>query len=467
MKRYIYLIKNMGLLTISSFGSKLLSFFLVPLYTSILTTKDYGIYDIFNTTIMLLLPILTSGMLEAVLRFPLTDKKNKNEIYFIGIKHLLRGFIILILICLVNYLFSVSSTLKQYGILFLAMYFTAATSQLLQSYARGIEMIAALAISGIIGALTVIALNIWFLLFLKWGLVGYFLANIAGMLLTTIYLLFALNVWKINPFKKVINKKLEKSMLEYAIPTIANSISWWVNNAADRYIIIGLFGLATNGIYSVSYKIPSIMTVFQNIFNQAWSISAVQEFDPNDSKGFYRNIYRMTNFFMVIVCSGLILTTKIFAKILYQGQFYTAWKYVPFLLISVLFGSLVGVLSGVFVAVKDSKRLGVSTVIGAFINVISGVLLSLIFGPIGAALGTTLSYVVVWIIRLIDIKKYMHLSINLCRDICTYILLFIQALCILFTKSTMTTYLLQTIFFFVILITNYEEVRTLLKKIKH
>ncbi|WP_323099631.1 lipopolysaccharide biosynthesis protein, partial [Limosilactobacillus reuteri] len=166
----------------------------------------------------------------------------------------------------------------------------------------------------------------------------------------------------------------------------------------------------TNGIYSVSYKIPSIMTVFQNIFNQAWSISAVQEFDPNDSKGFYKNIYRMTNFFMVIVCSGLILTTKIFAKILYQGQFYTAWKYVPFLLISVLFGSLVGVLSGVFVAVKDSKRLGVSTVIGAFINIVSGVLLSLIFGPIGAALGTTLSYVVVWIIRLIDIRKYMHLS---------------------------------------------------------
>ena len=420
MKKYIYLIKNMGLLTISSFGSKLLSFFLVPLYTSILTTKDYGIYDVFNTTIMLLIPILTSGMLEAVLRFPLTDKKNKNEIYLIGAKHLLRGFIILVLIYLVNYFFPVSIILKQYGILFLAMYFTAAASQLLQNYARGIEMVAALAISGIIGAVTVIALNIWFLIFLKWGLVGYFLANIVGMLLTIIYLLFALSVWKINPFKKIINKKLEKSMIDYAIPTIANSISWWVNNAADRYIIIGLFGLATNGIYSVSYKIPSIMTVFQNIFNQAWSISAVQEFDPNDSKGFYKNIYRMTNFFMVIVCSGLILTTKIFAKILYQGQFYTAWKYVPFLLISVLFGSLVGVLSGVFVAVKDSKRLGVSTVIGAFINIVSGVLLSLIFGPIGAALGTTLSYVVVWIIRLIDKCIYFLISINLIIQTTTY-----------------------------------------------
>ncbi|MFR0544731.1 lipopolysaccharide biosynthesis protein [Limosilactobacillus reuteri] len=467
MKKYIYLVKNMGLLTISNFGSKLLSFFLVPLYTSILTTRDYGIYDIFNTTIMLLIPILTSGMIDAVLRFPLTDRENKDEIYLIGLKHLLRGFFILVLVCLFNYFMPFSLILKQYGLLFIAMYFTAAISQMLQGYARGIEMVTALAVSGIIGSIAVITLNIWFLVYLKWGLVGYFLANIIGMAFTTVYLLFALDVWKVNPLKRIGNKKLEKEMLTYAIPTIANSISWWVNNAADRYIIIGLFGLATNGIYSVSYKIPSVMTVFQNIFNQAWSISAVQEFDPKDSSGFYKNIYRMTNFFMVIVCSGLIATTKIFAKILYQGHFFIAWKYVPFLLISVLFGSLVGILGGVFVAVKDSKKLGISTIVGAIVNVISGLVLSLLIGPIGAALGTTLSYIVVWIMRLIDIRKYMHLSINLYRDICTYILLFIQSLGILFTKGIVTTYSLQALFFIVIFIINYSEVKMLIIKFKH
>ena len=245
----------MGLLTISNFGSKLLSFFLVPLYTSILTTKDYGIYDIFNTTIMLLIPILTSGLIDAVIRFPLTDREHKDEIYLVGVKHLLRGFALLVVVGLANYIFPVSAILKQYGFLFIAMYFTAALSQLLQSYARGIEMVASLAISGIISSVTVIALNVWFLIFLKWGLKGYFLANIVGMLITTLYLVFALDVWKINPLKKVTNYKLEKDMLSYGIPTIANSISWWINSAADRYIIIALFGLATNGIYSVSYKI--------------------------------------------------------------------------------------------------------------------------------------------------------------------------------------------------------------------
>ena len=46
---YKYLLKNIGLLTLSSFATKLLSFFLVPLYTNILTTTEYGTYDLFNT----------------------------------------------------------------------------------------------------------------------------------------------------------------------------------------------------------------------------------------------------------------------------------------------------------------------------------------------------------------------------------------------------------------------------------
>ena len=50
MNRYKQLMKNMGLLTIGNFASKLLSFLLVPLYTNVLTTKEYGTFDIVVTT---------------------------------------------------------------------------------------------------------------------------------------------------------------------------------------------------------------------------------------------------------------------------------------------------------------------------------------------------------------------------------------------------------------------------------
>ncbi|HIS17243.1 oligosaccharide flippase family protein [Ligilactobacillus salivarius] len=464
MKKYIYLIKNMGLLTISNFSSKLLSFLLVPLYTSVLTTKDYGIYDIFNTTIMLLIPILTMGIIESVLRFPLENRENSEVIYLVGLKHVLRGFFILIIVCGINYVYTFSDTLLKYNIFFIFLYITAVVSQMLQNFARGIEKVSSLAVSGILSSIAVISLNILFLLYLDLGLVGYFLANILGMVISIIYLVFSLGVWKYKLSRKI-DKKLEKEMLNYSIPTIANSISWWVNNAADRYIIISLFGLATNGIYSVSYKIPSIMNVFQTIFNQAWTISAVQEFDKNDSNGFYKNVYSGTNFVMITVCSILILLTKVLARLLYKNQFYSAWTYVPYLLISILFGVLCGVLGGVYTATKDSKKLGSSTVIGAVVNVIAGYLLSVLIGPIGAALGTLLSYIIVWLIRLVDVKKYMKLRINLKRDVISYVVLLLQAIELIYVKEGILLYSTQTILFLIILLMYMNELKMLLKNI--
>ena len=78
--KYKYLIKNMWLLTLSSFATRLLSFFLVPLYTSVLSTEEYGTYDLVNTTISLFFPILTLDIQEAVLRFSLDKDSNPKKV---------------------------------------------------------------------------------------------------------------------------------------------------------------------------------------------------------------------------------------------------------------------------------------------------------------------------------------------------------------------------------------------------
>lgn len=82
MNQYKYLFKNMGLLTLSSFATKLLSFFLVPLYTNILTTTEYGTYDLMNTTVGVLIPILTLNVQDAVARFAMDKKQNRKAIVF-------------------------------------------------------------------------------------------------------------------------------------------------------------------------------------------------------------------------------------------------------------------------------------------------------------------------------------------------------------------------------------------------
>lgn len=52
MGKYKYLFKNIGIMTISNFGTKILSFLMVPLYTNLLSTSEYGTYDLFINNII-------------------------------------------------------------------------------------------------------------------------------------------------------------------------------------------------------------------------------------------------------------------------------------------------------------------------------------------------------------------------------------------------------------------------------
>ena len=78
MNDYKYLIKNIGILTISNFATKFLSFFLLPLYTGVLSTEEYGTFDLYSTTISLLYPILSICVSDSVIRFCLNEIKIKN-----------------------------------------------------------------------------------------------------------------------------------------------------------------------------------------------------------------------------------------------------------------------------------------------------------------------------------------------------------------------------------------------------
>ena len=79
------LAKNTVLFLLGSIGSKLLGYLLIPFYTSILTTEDYGIVDTIFTTVSLLFPILTVTIGEAVFRFALDKNADKAKVWTCGV----------------------------------------------------------------------------------------------------------------------------------------------------------------------------------------------------------------------------------------------------------------------------------------------------------------------------------------------------------------------------------------------
>ena len=463
MGKYKELLGNVGVLTISNFGSKLLAFFLIPLYTSVLSAADYGNFDIINTTIILLFPILTTNITEGAIRFLLDRNADKDTIIkksfvFINISILVVGIILGI-----NKVFHFIPLFEDYALFFFLHYITSTYYLAAQNISRGLDKLKNIGIAGVINSVLALGLNIVFLLALKFGLSGYFLAYIIANGLTALFLLWKSKLFaytfSINPK----NLPDDKGLTKYSRPLMINSLSWWINDASDRYFVTWICGAAANGIYSVAYKIPSILTVVQGIFNQAWLISVTKEYKHNNNRDFVKKVYRLYNSMMVILCSIIILLNKMIAGILYKGDFYDAWIFVPLLLVSVVFSSASGAIGTIFGAEKDSKALSYTTALGAIINIVLNFILISIYGVIGAAIATAAASFTVWLIRIVYCRRYIKIPVAF-NDILSYLFLVVQT-CLFAVADGLTLYAIEGVIVLLIFILNLGIIRELLAKI--
>lgn len=462
MAGYRSFAKNVGLLTLANFGTKILSFLLVPLYTSILTTAEYGTYDLAMSTVGVLVPLLTQNVIDAVLRFSMDREVDKKGVLAIGIRHFLISLIPVAAVLVGNAALGISGELARLSPLVMLLFASQGISGIALYYVRGVNRFTDIALSSVLCSALVIGCNVLFLVAFGWGLTGYFLANIIGPLLQSAYLLLRVGLKGATPLH--VDKALEHDMLVYSRPMIANSIAWWVNNVSDRYVVTLFCGIGANGIYSVASKIPSILSVIQSIVGQAWTVSAVEEFDPEDSNGFFANMYAGYNCVMVVLCSMIIACNLLLAKVLYANEFFAAWQYAPFLTISVVFGALAGYVGGILAAVKDSKEFARSSVVGAGVNLALNFATVPFIGALGAALATLVSYWITWFLRMRTLKRYMKIKINVVRDYISYGLLVAQG-CLLFAPLDLfVIYGGEVVLFAMVLILYRRELFAVLRK---
>ena len=332
-QRAKYLFKNLGILTISNFSSKILVFLLVPLYTSVLSTSEYGTYDLIISTVSLLFPILTVNIVDAVMRFSMEPEYKKETTASIGIKYVTISIVIIGIGLLTSYWFSIVPSLNGLRIYVFLYYLFYAVNQCFIQLAKGLEHVKDMGIAGVLSTVVTIGANVFFLLVLKKGLIGFFAANIFAQAVQTLFYAIRLRIWKLLRVTKGWSPA-EREMLKYSVPLICTALSWWVNSTADKYTVTFMCGVAANGLLSISYKIPNVISTLQGIFTQAWQISAIKEYGEEDSSTFYEKTFQYLNVVMCGACSALIILSKPLARILYANDFYQAWQYVPFLLIS-------------------------------------------------------------------------------------------------------------------------------------
>lgn len=114
-KKNKYLIKNTIVFALGNLGSRMISFLLIPLYTSILSTSGYGILDIINVFISIGIPILTLNISEAIMRFLLDKDSDKEKILQVAVSF---SFISITLSFLLYPIFKLTPIFSEFALYF-------------------------------------------------------------------------------------------------------------------------------------------------------------------------------------------------------------------------------------------------------------------------------------------------------------------------------------------------------------
>ncbi|MCC5893808.1 oligosaccharide flippase family protein [Exiguobacterium sp.] len=453
------LFSNTLLFAIGSFSSRFMIFLLIPIYSRTLTSAEYGFIDLITITVSLLLPFFGLNIHESVIRFTLGKSINKTNVLLFGVQVVLVGFLLMALISpfILNWL-----NISQFLGYFLTAYLLTGLKNVLMFFARGLEKVKGVVVISILETLFLLATTIILLLVLKMGIDGYFISLIFSNLIALFLYMYLIDIKKFKGVFSLLNWKKNIEMLKYSIPMIPNSMSWWINNTSDKYLLNLFYGPSLTGVYAIAYKVPSLLNTFTSVFMQAWQISAVDEYENSKSKKNFTYVYKALFTFNILICGLLILFSDLISWIMFGSEFIEAKYFVTILLCAYFFNGLAAYLGSVYTSAFKTKVLFYSTLTGAFVNIILNILFIPIYGAYAAASTTLVSYFVIWIFRLINSKKYIVIRYNVMSTIIQIFILTTMAFTpLLFLGTTKNLILLCGML--ILIVINYKFLRVILK----
>lgn len=409
MKETNRLLKNTGIIAIGNLSTKAISFFLLPLYTAILSTHEYGVIDYMITLSMFCVPCISFLMDEAIFRF-LIDCKNKEEKSTIISNSFILVFIGIIVFLVIVYpaLNCIKYEYTWYLILFVISDIIAT---MISALLRGIGRTDAFSVYNFISSTIQIILNVIFIAVFYWGIEGMLSAMVIGRVVATFVYIICLKLWQYIDLKKINIPKI-KEMLKYAIPLIPNRVSWLIINLSSRLVIMNIMTSGALGIYAISSKFANLMDMIYGFFYQSWKESSARVLQSNDRDDFYNLVYKYLKSFMYSIVLLITSFMPIIFKFLIADTYSEAILYVPILLLATYFSNISGFYGGIFTAYKDTKIMGTSTIVAALINLVLMFIIINFWGLYAVAISALIANVVVYQYRKIKVKKYVILIEN-------------------------------------------------------
>lgn len=397
------LVKHSGIYTFGNFTSKILGILLVPLYTKVIDVNLFGIYSILEVTWQFMEGILHFGLPLALLRW-LNLEENKDNSGTI----LFSGFISTLCISVAVFIlmFVFKSTISKF--FFNSIEYTDCLVLIsiivglnllnnigltyLQSEEKSVQFISI----SIIRFFIQLIFTIYFVAFLRIGILGIFGGQLAGSILCLLFLLPML----FRRFTIKINKNEIVEMFKFGYPLAFAGISSRILNMGDRYILGYLTNWTTVGIYSLGYKFANLIdTMFIQSFRYAFLPLAWKKLKDDNAKRYYAKMLTYFVFiifwvtlFIAIYSKGII---HVFAR---DKSYWDASMIVPIAVFAIA-------VKGIFPVIRMGMQIRMKTsyiafiiASGALVNIGLNFILIPYYGMMGAAVATLFSFIFIVVV---------------------------------------------------------------------
>lgn len=409
MSRGKDLIKNTGILMIAKISTQFVSFILLPLYTALLTTSEYGEIDIYTSLTMIVIPFLTLQLEMGLFRFFITEKSEGCKKQIISTSFSIIASI-LIFASLVYSCLAIALNLK-YGQYIYFYYISMTISIVLLQVCRAYGDSVAYGTASFISSALAVCLNVLFIAGLHWKVEGILLSSTLAQTMSAVYILARTRVFRYFDVK-CFNWEIGKRLLGYSVPLVFNQISSWTINYSDRLIILTAWGTSANGIYSLANKFSNITNTFFNVFNVAWTENVVRCMADKDSTEYINRMFVLIYNLYFAVITGIVNLLPFMFNIMVNKNYNDAYGHIPILLLATFFSGIAATIGSVYIAYSKTKEVSITTIAVGVCNIVVHLFLLKTCGLYAASISTLVSFALLFLYRYIFVRKFFHLQIS-------------------------------------------------------
>lgn len=409
--------------------TQLISLALMRFVTGNITPAEYGQFNLITTIANLAIPLVTIQMGDAVFRFVLkAENDEKRKSYF----SLCFVFALISVALIFVGTYSVSCLITPIPHTFLVSLYISlsALMGIYQKIVRSLNRNKVFVAGNIIRTFMFLSLEIILISVFDLGIEALLLAHAISIGFLLIYTEISVRALKFFDVKALSASEFA-NMAKFSVPLIPNAAFWWLTSSVNNVIVSAKLGLDVNGIYSVSGKFSTVLTMVTSVLNMSWQDTAIAEYGKENFRSFLTKTF---NTYVKLIFSALFVIIPFLSLIIphiVDPAYYDAIPFTPFLLLASGTSTMSGFAAQIFVGQGKTKSLFVTSCMGMISNILFVFALVGEIGLWAAVFGTLLADVVIFAARIyrarkefakgIEFKNYIIIFLILAVSIALYL----------------------------------------------